>query len=89
MYRGICRLLRFQLACIAELAGYSRLDENQFGLRTFGSLLILSLGDLYFKQLGIVLTTLKKVELETWNRVYQLGHWLKGVVSRTRSSELN
>ena len=87
VYRGICRWLRSWLACIAELAGYSRLDENQFDLRTFGSLLILSLGDLYFKQLGIVLTTLRKVELETWNRVYQLRHRLKGVVSR--SSELN
>ena len=87
VYGGICRWLRSWLACIAELAGYSRLDENQFDLRTFGSLLILSLGDLYFKQLGIVLTTLRKVELETWNRVYQLRHRLKGVVSR--SSELN
>ena len=39
VYRGICRWLRSWLACIAKLAGYSRLDENQFGLRTFGSFL--------------------------------------------------
>ena len=86
MYRRIDRRLRSWLACIVVLAGYSRLDENQFGLRTFGSLLTFwSLGDLYFKQLGIVSTTLRKVELETsrewcqdfqkWTKLYcHLGH---------------
>ena len=33
--RGICRWLRSWLACIAELAGNFRLDENQFDLGTF------------------------------------------------------
>ena len=82
MYRGICRWLRSWLACIAELAGHSRLDENQFDLRTFGGLLISSLGDLYFKQLGIVLTNLRKVELESWNRVYR--EWCQEVQNWTK-----
>ena len=71
-------------------AGYLRLDENQFALRTFGSVSIIL--NLCRKQVSLLTCSSwncfnkplfeepEVCKLETWNRVYQLRHRLEGVV---------